>query len=59
MSKMQRNLDGVYFRIERDGRWQSVCYSDMTATERDEVKLKDRLFIRGTFSLNCAIMCHG
>ena len=29
------------------------------ATECDEVKLKDRLFIRGTFSLNYAIMCHG
>ena len=26
---------------------------------RDEGKLKDRLFIRGTFSLNYAIMCHG
>ena len=26
---------------------------------RDEGKLKDRLFIRGTFSLKYAIMCHG
>ncbi len=26
---------------------------------RDEGELKDRLFIRGTFSLNYAIMCHG
>ena len=38
--KRQRNLDGVYFRVERDGRWQNVCYSDMTADERDEIARK-------------------
>ena len=38
--KKQRNLDGVYFRVERDGRWQNVCYSDMTADERDEIARK-------------------
>ena len=32
--KMQRNLDGVYFRVERDGKWANVCFSDMTADER-------------------------
>jgi len=37
MSKMQRNLDGIYFRVQRDGRWQNVCYSDMEQAERDEV----------------------
>lgn len=40
MSKMQRNLDGVYFRVQRDGRWQNVCYSDMEQAERDEVARK-------------------
>lgn len=38
--KRQRNLDGVYFRVKRDGRWQNVCYSDMTADERDEIARK-------------------
>jgi hypothetical protein len=38
--KVQRNLDGAYFRVERDGRWQSVCYSDMEQTERDEIARK-------------------
>ena len=38
--KRQRNLAGVYFRVERDGRWQNVCYSDMTADERDEIARK-------------------
>lgn len=37
MSKTQRNLDGVYFRVERDGRWANVCYSDMEQAERDDV----------------------
>lgn len=38
---MNRNLDGVYFRVQRDGKWQSICFSDLTSAERDEV-LKDR-----------------
>ena len=37
MSKVQRNLDGVYFRVERSGKWESVCYSDMEQKEREEV----------------------
>ena len=37
MTKVPRNLDGVYFRVYMDGRWQNVCYSDMTADERKEV----------------------
>lgn len=40
MSKMQRNLDGVYFRVQRDGKWQNVCYSDMEQAERDDVARK-------------------
>lgn len=37
MTKIQRNLDGIYFRVKRDGRYENVCYSDMTAEERDEI----------------------
>lgn len=37
MTKIQRNLDGVYFRVKRDGEYESICYSDMTAEERDEM----------------------
>ena len=37
MSKKQRNLDGVYFRVKRDGKWVNVCYSDMERKEREEV----------------------
>ena len=38
---MNRNLDGVYFRIKRDDKWQSICFSDLTKEEREEVG-KDR-----------------
>lgn len=38
---MDRNLDGTYFRIERNGKWQSVCFSDMTEEEMDYI-LKDK-----------------
>lgn len=31
---VERNLDGVFFRLERDGEWVNVCFSDMTPEER-------------------------
>lgn len=42
MSKAQRNLDGVFFRVKRNGRWCNVCYSDMTPDERESV-IYDRM----------------
>lgn len=33
-----RELCGVYFRVERDGEWQNVCFSDMTDDEMEELK---------------------
>ncbi len=33
---MNRNLDGYYFRVKRDGKWDNVCWSDMTDEERDK-----------------------
>lgn len=36
-----RNLDGVYFRIKRDGLWKNICFSDLTEDEMEEV-MKDR-----------------
>ena len=33
---MNRNLDGYYFRVKRDGKWDNICWSDMTDEERDE-----------------------
>lgn len=34
---MNRNLDGVYFRIKRDDKWQNICFSDLTEKEMDDV----------------------
>ena len=33
----KRDLDGVYFRICREGKWESVCFTDLTAPEREKV----------------------
>lgn len=34
---MKRDLDGVYFRVERNGRWLSLCFTDLTEEEREKV----------------------
>ena len=33
---MNRELDGIYLRIKRDGKYQPVCLSDMTEEELNE-----------------------
>lgn len=33
----RRDLDGVFFRVERDGRWLSLCLTDLTEAERERV----------------------
>ena len=38
---MDRNLDGYFFRVCRNGRWESVCFSDLTEEQMNDV-LKDR-----------------
>lgn len=34
---MNRNLDGVYFRIKREDKWENICFSDLTEEEMDWV----------------------
>ena len=34
---MNRNLDGCYFRVNRDGKWENICFTDLTHEERDKV----------------------
>lgn len=34
---MNRDLDGCYFRVERNGEKCSVCFSDLTLAERDRI----------------------
>lgn len=37
----KRNLDGIYFRVQRDGKWDNVCFSDLTQKEMEDV-MKNR-----------------
>lgn len=44
---MNRELDGCYFRIIRDGVGQSVCFTDLTKEERTALLAdKDEQFLR-------------
>ena len=32
----ERNLDGFYYRVERDGKYVNRCFSDLTDEEQTE-----------------------
>ncbi|MBQ2431711.1 MAG: hypothetical protein IIV02_00600 [Peptococcaceae bacterium] len=34
---MKRNLDGVYFRVKRDEKWENICFTDLTQDERHRI----------------------
>lgn len=34
--RVKRDLDGIYLRIKRNGKYQSLCLSDMTKEELEE-----------------------
>ena len=38
---MNRNLDGIYFRVKRNDEWLNVCFSDLSDDEMEEV-MQDR-----------------
>ena len=39
--RLNRELDSVYFRILRNGKWKPVCFSDLTNEEMDQ-QLQER-----------------
>ena len=39
--EMNRELDGIYFRVKRDGKYENICFTDMTDEEINE-KFRDR-----------------
>ena len=48
---MNRELDGCYFRIVRDGIGQSVCFTDLTKEEREKLlEDKDTQFLKNLCS---------
>lgn len=34
---MNRNLDDCYFRVQREGKWQNICFSDLNEQEREKI----------------------
>ena len=34
---IKRDLDPVYFRVKREGKWESLCFTDLTEREREGV----------------------
>lgn len=38
---MITNADGIYYRIKRDGKWQNICFTDLTTEERKALKLHE------------------
>jgi len=44
---MDRNLDGVYFRVKRTDKWENVCFSDLTEAQMQEVMLnRDEVWLK-------------
>ena len=37
---MNRDFDGIYFRVFRCGKWTDVCFSDLTESEQREVLVR-------------------
>lgn len=37
IERLNRNLDGVYFRVKRNNKFENICFSDMTEEEMDKV----------------------
>lgn len=31
--KEKRNLSGMYFRVQRNGKWENVCFEDLESDE--------------------------
>lgn len=34
---IERGLDGMYFRVKRDGEWKDICFTDLIPEEREVV----------------------
>ena len=44
---MNRNLDGIFFRVNRDNKWQNICFSDLTEDEQSFVmEDKNEMWLR-------------
>lgn len=57
-----KDLDGYYFRVKRNGGWHSVCFTDLTSDEaNDVIKDKDYTFLNSLYEGLVKVMleiCH-
>lgn len=52
---MNRNLDGAYFRVKHNGKFENICFSDLTDEEMDEIlNTKNVEWCRGM----CKLLAH-
>ena len=52
---LNRNLDGAYFRIKRNGKFENICFSDLTDVEMDEIlEARDVVWCRSI----CKLLAH-
>jgi hypothetical protein len=47
----RRDLDGVYYRVMREGKADSLCFTDLTTAEQDE-------FLESLDTKGLQRMCH-
>lgn len=46
--RVKRDLDGIYLRVKRNGKYQSLCLSDMTEEELEEnLNSKNEEWLKG------------
>lgn len=34
---MKRNLDGIFFRVKRNGKYENVCFTDLSTDEIERI----------------------
>lgn len=39
----KRELCGIYFRVKRSGKWENICFTDMTEEEQRKILDDDLL----------------
>ena len=49
----ERNLDGIFFRVTRDGKGVSLCFTDLTADEQESILRK---YDRDALQRMCTIL---
>ena len=56
---MDRELDGIYFRVERNGKPENVCFSDMTEEQMDGIlQCRDEQYLKNMCKILARTLKH-